>query len=475
MSLRKFITIKNVGRFSNCNASGDVILKRYNLLFAENGRGKTTLCDILRSLQGGDGSFIMGRRTLGSPAAPEIGILTSTGTALFANGTWSATLPSLAIFDSTFISQNVYSGDAVGLDHRRNLYRVIIGKDGVDLARAVDELDAGIRTKAAEIRDRRAYVQSMTLTGISVEEFSALQADPEIDGKIEAKQRELESVRQAAQLNARTGFNPISIPGLSANFEGILGSTLEGLTADATERVLAQIAAHGMQTRGEAWLAEGFGYIRDNHCPFCEQPVAGSELVAAYNAYFSAAYRQLKQRVADARSQVGNVFGERAIAQIERSIQSNDSATEFWTRYCDLAGPSLTNAPSVGELLRSLGQEAQRLLMRKAEAPLEPVASDQAFQSALSAVSVVRQTIDAYNQAVGAANAAVAAKKRASGLGSQSAVEKELRRLQATKVRQQPEAEAACQAHAKAVREKATLEGEKETARQKLDEYTKQV
>src|SRR5260370_30641580 len=108
MSLRKFITIKNVGRFSNCNASGDVALKHYNLIFAENGRGKTTLCDILRSLQTGDGALIMGRRTLGNPSAPEVSILTATGPAALANGTCNVTLTFLPIFHSTFLYHTLY-------------------------------------------------------------------------------------------------------------------------------------------------------------------------------------------------------------------------------------------------------------------------------------------------------------------------------------------------------------------------------
>jgi wobble nucleotide-excising tRNase len=475
VSLRKFITVKNVGRFSNCNASGDVTLKRYNLVFAENGRGKSTLCDILRSLQNGDGALIIGRRTLGSPSAPEVSILTATGTAAFANGSWNITLPSLAVFDSTFVSQNVYSGDAVGLDHRRNLYRVIIGKDGVDLARAVDELDADIRSKTSEIRDRRSYVQSMSPAGVSVEEFSSLSADPDIDSKIDAKQRELEAVRQAAQLNSRAGLTPIALPILPENLESLLGTTLEGLTAAATQRVNAQIAAHGMHTRGEAWLAEGLGYVRDERCPFCEQAIVGSELVSAYTTYFSAAYSSLKQQVADVRAHIDTIFGERAIAQIERSIQGNDAATEFWTRYCEIVRPLLPSDTPVGDLLRSLSQESRRLLTRKAEAPLDRVARDQPFNAASSAVTAIREAVDTYNVAVAAANTEIAEKKSASGSANQSEVEGSLRNLQAIKARHQTGTDAACRAHTTAIEEKTALEAQKEAARQKLDDHTQQV
>ena len=50
MTLKKIISIKNIGRFQKCFAAGDITFKTGTLVFAENGRGKTTLCAILRSL-----------------------------------------------------------------------------------------------------------------------------------------------------------------------------------------------------------------------------------------------------------------------------------------------------------------------------------------------------------------------------------------------------------------------------------------
>lgn len=100
--LRKFVCIKNVGRFFNCNASGDVDMKRYTLVFGENGRGKTTLCAILRSVQSNDPAPVIGRKTLVGADAPYIDILTDAGNAIINNGAWTSVLSDIAIFDSTF-------------------------------------------------------------------------------------------------------------------------------------------------------------------------------------------------------------------------------------------------------------------------------------------------------------------------------------------------------------------------------------
>lgn len=194
--LKKIVAIRNVGRFKNYGAVGDVELKKHNLLFAENGRGKTTLCAILRSLQAGVGTHVTGRTTLGSTDAPEIRILSDGPAIVFTNGAWSSTVPDIAIFDATFVSENVFSGDSVDIGHKRNLYRVIVGNDGVMLAKQIEELDTASRAKATETREKSAPIQVHVPRGMTLEAFLELPEDAGIDEKIAATVNELEALRQ---------------------------------------------------------------------------------------------------------------------------------------------------------------------------------------------------------------------------------------------------------------------------------------
>ena len=61
----------------------------------------------------------------------------------------------------------------VDISHKRNLYRVIVGRDGVDLAKAIESLDDASRTKAAEIREKAALIQAVHLRGMTLETFLA--------------------------------------------------------------------------------------------------------------------------------------------------------------------------------------------------------------------------------------------------------------------------------------------------------------
>lgn len=210
--LQRVISIKNVGRFKNCAALGDVTFRRFILIFAENARGKTTLCAILRSLFTNTPGLVLGSATLGSPDPPEIQLLTAAGTIWFRNGAWTAAFPDIAVFDGAYVSENVYAGDAVDTGHRRSLYRVIIGAQGVALAAPLDALDEQIKNKNGEIRENRAEMQRHMPQGTTAEAFIALPEDAEIDAKIAAKEQELQAARQAAQLQQKSGLSALAVP-----------------------------------------------------------------------------------------------------------------------------------------------------------------------------------------------------------------------------------------------------------------------
>ena len=471
--LRKFILIKSVGRFLSYGASKDFELKRHTLVFAENGRGKTTLCAILRSLQIGDPALVKGRATLGIPDPAEIKILLADGsTATFTNGAWNSTVPDLAIFDSTFVAENVHSGEAVELDHKRRLYGVIVGKQGADLARQIEELDTASREKSAEIRDKRAAVQALA-HGLPPEAFVAWSADPAIEEKIVAQERELAAVRQEDQIKVRAALSALTLPALPADLAGLLAKTIEGVAADAERRVTAQIAAHAMHGGGEAWLSEGLGHVRGDACPFCGQRLEGSALIAAYKAYFSEAYDALRREIAALREQVGTALGDREIAGVERTLDQNSAAGEFWSGYCAIAAPAVP--VGAADAIRTLRQAVLALLDRKAASPLEPIGPDNAFTGAQTAAAGVQGAAAAYNAAVAAANAVIAAKKAATQAADIRTLQTELIRLQATKVRHEPASAAACRAFETALAQKAAIEHDKAAVRKKLDEYAAQV
>ena len=474
MSITKFVSIRNVGRFKSYNADGNVTLKRVNLVFAENGRGKSTLCAILRSAQSNDPDHVIGRTTLGATDAPHVHLVTSIGTVLFKTGAWTQSMPQLAIFDSTYIAENVFSGDAIDLDHKRNLYRVIIGKAGVALAQRVTDLDEKVRAATSDIRVKRAAIDGRVPTGYKFETFVVLEADPQIDQKITEKERELEAVQQSAQLRARTGLSQLSIAEVPAGIAGTLLQTIEGVSANAEQRIAAHVAKHRMERR-EAWLQEGLGYIQQDTCPFCDQSLEGDTLVPSLSVFFGEAYEQLKATIVGLRERVASAFSDRAIADVERVVETNTAAVEFWSRFVLVPAPSLSSPQGIGRSIRDLREALLSLLDKKGAAPLEPVQIDERLNTAANVVDALRASALKYNEAVTKANALISNKKKSLEGANVASVLQDLQNLRAVKVRHTPESVKACSDHSEAVKNKDPLEQQKEVSRKALDEHTKTV
>lgn len=474
--LEKVVSIKNVGRFKNCAANGDVTFRRYTLIFAENARGKSTLCDILRSLAKNAPDIVIGRKTLGSAQPPEVQLLTAGGNNIrFRNTAWSAAYPNIFVFDSTYVRENIFAGDTVETAHRRNLYRVIIGAQGVTLAATLDALTNQIRDKQTEIRNNQAQIQRHVAQGMTVEAFIALAEDPNIDAKIAAKEQDLQAARQAVRLQEKDGLSPLAIPVFPAAFAALLAKTFRDVAADAERRVGEHIAKHHMQTRGETWLAEGLRYITDGTCPFCEQPLEGVQLIRDYNSFFSAEYHALRDEVTGLKRQVDQTLGDRIATGLEQAATQNVATAESWQQFCEVEAPALPDAEGIGQTISTLREQAQALLDRKAGTPLEAVPPGDEFTGALEAFETARTTLGTYNAAVATANATIDARKRQAHAANVHDVENELARLKSQKARHTTEVKALCDADGRLQGEKTTLENQKTTARQQLDAHTQQV
>ena len=158
--LKKIISISNVGRFVSSALPGTPPCAKYTQIFGANGYGKTTICAILRSLSANNPALIAGRARIGSKKAPEIELLFEDKVVRFENAAWTTAVPELLVFDGTFIAENVHSGDVVDVQQKRNLYRVIVGKEGVDLALEEEKLAGESRDKGSGIRSAERALQT---------------------------------------------------------------------------------------------------------------------------------------------------------------------------------------------------------------------------------------------------------------------------------------------------------------------------
>lgn len=471
--LKKIISIKNVGRFRNSAASGNPQLAKHTFIAGANGFGKTTLCAVLRSLQTGDPAHVLGRKTLGATDAPAIELLLDGGGQARFDGTaWNATKPEIAIFDGVFVAENVHSGEVVDIEHKRNLYRVIVGDAGVKLAAQEAELAAESRARTGEISTARKAVQPHVPAGMKLDAFIALPETADIAVQIEAQARSVDALRQAGALRARPALSEFVIPALPDDFIGLLARTIDDIAQDAEQRLSAHLAAHGMMASGGNWIADGLGHAEDT-CPFCGQDIRGLPLIAAFRAVFSERYEALAEEIATMKAGLVRDMGDAALTRLGTIAAQNNGGVEFWQKYCAIDTSALALSAEAVETIRELAAAAIGLLDCKAVVPLEPITPDAGFTAACAAYDGAAAAIEATNTAIRAANVVIADKK--ADAGDLKAAEAELARLTAIQTRYRADVSELCSTYTRLSGEKDAIEARKEAVRKQLDAHTKTV
>jgi wobble nucleotide-excising tRNase len=475
--IKKIIAVRNIGRLEECNAQGDVLFRKLTLLFAENGRGKTTLTDILRSLTTGNGDLVLGRQTLGTAFPPSAFILIETEkgdkSVNFKDGKWDAPGPRLAIYDSTFVHQNVYAGDHIDHDHKKNLYRVIVGEAGVTLARQVDEYDAKIRDANKDVNAKASIVKASLPAGMKLEPFLALPPDPEIATKIASKQAQIAALKKAKEIKEKPGFEGITVPSLPLDFEPLLAKELADVSKDAAAAVRKHLASHS-KPGGEAWLGQGLTYANTTTCPFCGQTTVGIDLISDYQNYFSNSYTAFNEKLGTLRRSVEDALGDASLLAIQKTLSDNAALLAFWKEFADITLPELTFT-DIQKAVANLRVAALHRLKFKVAAPLEKVLPGEEFLQAHLDLEMVLARAQSYADAVATANGPIKAKKKEMEGGSLDKANSELAALLAIQKRCESAVDAACADYKGALGGKNALDSLKVTARLKLDTYSENV
>ncbi len=472
--LKKIVAIRNVGKFRKCCAAGDVHFGKATLIYAPNSRGKTTFCDICRSLKTGNADAVTGRATLGGGSPPTVELLLDSGIVRFKDGTWSESVPEFEIYDSRFIHENVYAGECVEHAQRRNLYDVIIGDRGVALRHKVDGLDDAFRKAGQVVTEKENAVRALIPGKVLFDTFVALEEDTQVDTKIADAAKRVAAFEKGADLAALSLLSKVALVTFPEGLGALLAKTIEDVSAKADEAIRKHMSQH-MREADEMWLGRGVKLVSGDACPFCAQTLSGSELLTAYRMFFSEQYRALKEEIDQFTKAVRRFADEDTLHTLHRTTAENARLLDEWKKYISVSEEPTLDPVRIDTAQRALREAGLALLGQKAKSPLETPAAQPDWEAAVGAVETATHLVDAYNATVDLVNGVGRAKKEDVKGGDSRRAQLELGELQAVKIRHQKEATKACQELEAARASRKELELEKQKARNELEEYSRDV
>ncbi len=475
--IKKIISIKSVGLFNNFQA---VELKKFNIIYGENGRGKSTLSIILRSLCSGDPRLILERKTLDSSSQPEIRLLLEPSIhTTFKDGKWDRTCSDVEIFDSYFISNNVYSGDAIDIEHRRNLHQFVIGQDGVKNANIINHCAIVLKSIDSLISTCEGDIKRNILgTHIDVSTFVEMELDlksyDRIGDEIIAKKKIVEALKKAKEIREKDALYPLSIPEIPrARLELMLSKTLDDVSKSAekiTHEHFNKCVGHGV----ENWIQTGLAHMTSDVCPFCGQTILKNSLIKAYRHYFDATYISFKKEIHDFSDETKKVLSDDKLLAIQRVLTSNDLMYQFWNEYIiiEYKSPMFADIQCVWNEISLLIEDH---LKRKELNPLELMDMKSDLLDAFRTYKFLLESANTYNQNIKNINILIAEKKKSIGEGDLNEAERNLELLQNKQIRLRPEVDKLCRYYKQLLKGRANSTNKKNKAKSFLDSYTPTV
>jgi len=474
--INKLQLLRNIGPFNSVNGGANIPLARTTLIYAENGRGKTMLSAVFRSLATGEPLLILERHRLGAQNPPHVVIDCDGGpqAAMFQNGAWDRTVANMAVYDDLFVDQNVFSGLAVEPEHRQNLHVLILGSQGVLLNERLQQLVDQIETHNRTLRTKENAIPSAERGIMSVDDFCALEARPEIDIEILAAERMLLAAREQDKIRNTPAFESLVLPAFDVDeIERVLQHDLPSLDTVAVARVQTHLA--GLGHGGEIWVAEGMERVpTTENCPFCAQKLDTSPVFTHYRAYFSEAYTEMKQTLTNTKAMISRKHSGDVPITFERAVKVIGERLQFWSQFCDVFEMTLDTEVITSDW-RMAREAVEAALNAKQAAPLERSTLPTAARDTIDRFNHHQQTIAALNQQILQTNVAIQTVKGASAGGEPNTLAEVLTRLKAIKACHTPPISALCKDYLDEKTAKANTKARHDAARDALVAYQRDV
>ena len=472
--------LRNIGQFEHVDAGKSIDLTKLTLCFAENGRGKTTLTAILRSLSRNDPSPIVERKRFESSDDPHVVICANDdpNPTVFQDNTWNRPIPQIAVFDDTFVEENVYSGLNVSPQQRQHLHDLILGPEAVRLQKHLDVQIDKIENHNRELKSHENALRQHLPEGFTIEGFCSLKPDTEVDEHIKEVEAKLSAARAQEKLVKTPGFQLTELPkhDLQAADE-LLASTLVTLEQDAVIRIQEHLKA--MPKDGEDWLANGMRYISEqgdarSYCPFCGSSLEASSLIDHYRAYFSEGYSSLKQKISVLHQELQHQFGPMLQANFEQELRVVIERQQFWEQFITIT-PIMIETDSIFEACTVALHAIQQVVEAKRSAPLERTTVPAEARQAVEEYEGHARVVGELKERLVEANKLIDALK--AGVESLSIEEltHQLRQLKATKVRYEDTVSDLCEAYSKELKLKSATENARDEIRKQLNRHRTEV
>ena len=344
--LKRIQDIKSIGCFFDDHPAA-IQFEPLTFIFGENCYGKSTLCDILRSLADNNPDYITDRESIPNLTNQyqlvRLNFSLPNGgreyQVIFHRDQWNPQLQGdlkIHVFDTDFIHRNVFTGLTIERRNQENITRFVLGESGVRTAKDIKDSKSNFRAMRKEIRQLNETVFADIKDIIAFLAMQVNESNEEIQEEILNKSEELKSKKELEhnieEAKDREEPQLLSIPENIESFVNqvntCLASAYRRAHDDASMAVERHIKAKTKNTpTTKAWLKTGLDHVAGDHCPFCGQTLEeeAKSLIEFYRSCFDDAYDKYERETRANLGQLPSQMNDYKCLSIPELLHKNSS------------------------------------------------------------------------------------------------------------------------------------------------------
>ncbi|WP_062779208.1 AAA family ATPase [Kluyvera intermedia] len=292
--LYKIVKLNNIKQLNHLSPP-DHSFDSLNLIYGNNGAGKSTICKIFSLLNEKDFSLIERLKSIECSEDDSVDLnflfMENGKPKSIVKKNISELIWKFKVFNQEFIDNNVYAGSKVASSNLKNYHDFCLGDASVDKQKEINDLKSENEINNIPANILRTSIESRFQPRLEFKDILKIKRkkDFDVENELVRLNKNLADLSDVAVIKLRVKPKKVSFdkPSIDLNFFDV---SLDSISKEAKDKVDQHIALH-LKERDVGWLESGLGLVTEkNNCPFCAQPLSESPIFSMFNTFLGNEY-----------------------------------------------------------------------------------------------------------------------------------------------------------------------------------------